>query len=77
MRNQLDKLFQNNFDCYSQAENGEMNFSVPAMTKNKFVEIVSKLLTEENQATSFTEKRKSLIADISKIDHEIRKDWSE
>jgi hypothetical protein len=50
----LSQLFENNFDCYtSRLENdGGWTDDIPAMTKEKFIEIVSKLKEVKNDVTN-------------------------
>lgn len=46
----LGQLFENNFDCYTLVERGSCELDEEiAMSRDKFVRLVSDLLTEANK----------------------------
>jgi len=55
---ELESLFENNFDCYADTcltdENGNLTEGVviQAMTKNKFIEVVTELLQGVHSTTT-------------------------
>jgi hypothetical protein len=46
---ELSKVFNNNFDCYTERKTMMAFDELPAMTERKFIEVVSKLLSVEEE----------------------------